>query len=281
MGGAHGWGPETARDLSKATQGAAELLLCGDKGRGRAGRGAGRGRLAEARVPPLPASPIPGTPPGKGSPRVALATQSQDLQQHGSESPSPELCSGPRQPPGGTEPFPHAAAPASPGPRTPRLCPSQERCTGLCGHLHPATPTVTSHGTPGQDCEALSPQPEPCVLGVCHPRLIQRVTPGGRHFLSAPFPGDPPRQPLKPGAAPCARVAGGVGPSCSATRPRHVQARPALRMRPRGAPCAGVRKSRSAFSGLSAQAVLAAACRALCLLQVCRGFHIILWLAFV
>lgn len=171
-------------------------------------------------MPPLPASPVPGTPPGKGSPRVALATQSQDLQQHGSESPSPEFCSGPRQPPGGTEPFPHAAAPASPSPQTPRLCPSQERCTRLCGHLHPAAPAVTSRETPGRDCEALSPQPKPCVLGVCRPRLIQRVTPGGRHFLSAPFPGDPPRQPLNPQAAPCARVAGGVGPSHSATRPR-------------------------------------------------------------
>ena len=38
-----GWvGPRDVKDLSKATQRVAELLLCGDKGRGRAGRGAGR-----------------------------------------------------------------------------------------------------------------------------------------------------------------------------------------------------------------------------------------------
>lgn len=82
------------------------------------------GKLAEAWVPPLPASPIPGTPPGKGSPKVALATQSQVLRQHISDSPSPKFCSGAPQPPGGADPFPHAAAPPSPHPRTPRLRPS-------------------------------------------------------------------------------------------------------------------------------------------------------------
>lgn len=162
-------------------------------------------------------------------------------------TPSPKLSRGPSQSPGGADPFPHAARPALP---TPSGTQALSLLRGV-GALHPAAPMVRPPEAPGRGREALRPPPEPCVLGVCRgccvPGLIHWVTPGGRHFLSAPFPGDPPRQPLNPRAAPGTRVAAWCrGPVLShspASRSRHLQlcGWGLVRLR------VGVRLSRAAF----------------------------------